>query len=481
MKKTLFTFILLLTLLHQEAISQSISINSANNYLCTGNTFKITFSSSGVDADKLSLEIGVKGAQSFMKLNTQRNGDTLSAVVPQNIQEFNHIGLNSRYLIRISSSSPLVKSDTREVDMLDKINFKLSGQIAIGPYENTILTPIVSGKLPYIVKFSNGMEARVDNNTPITVSPVKETVYTPVSVINTCGSGEVSGSQTVIVQPIGLRISSTNLPLGYCAGGFFYVNIIKSAPFNKDNHFTVQQKDNNNNYNDWETTMVNDTLLKVRVPDNMPNQGVNYLRVVGTSPSIISRDFPVQTVIIKRSVKLIPTRITEKNRPYFSMQGSTVGGSSVTLSNGITYSSLDWVYEYDYLMPSNETQTYTITKAEDACGAIPLDENTGSFTVKKIPDVSIFITTGSVSICEGVRTPINIPVFFGQNVEENGDFKLEFSSGDSWNDDPEEVVTARLSSDKKTLIADFPNEFYKRFENPSAPRFFYGKIYNEKL
>jgi hypothetical protein len=485
MKKILLAFIILLTLLHQESRSQSITISSPNYYQCSGNKFKVIFRAEGIDANnKLQLEISVNRANSYFKVNTQRNGDTLTAVIPPNINEVFPTGISSGYQVRATSTSPVFTSQPQVIVVLDKMKLKFSGQIVANLYENVQLTPIAFGTLPYTVTFSNGQEVTADRNIPLNVPPNKEAVYTPVSVTNTCGAGEVSGSQSVTVQPIGLRISTTDLPGAYCAGGVFYVYIIKSAPFNKDNQFTVQQKDQfTNTYNDWETTMVNDTLLKVRIPDNTPEQGFDYLRVVSSSPYVTSRDFQVQGIIKKRSVNLISPDRDEKSRPTFSMQGSTVGGSSVTLSNGMTYSSLEGVYEYDYLLPDNESRTYTITKAEDACGVIPPANIAGSFTLNKIPAESIFINLQAywLAICRGVRNPITIPVFFGQPVEDNGHFKVEFSVYESGEEVLVEVLPAQLSADKKSIIVNFPNELYNKYETSSAFWGFYGRIVNENL
>lgn len=488
MNRTILAIAFLLTLIYTESKSQSIRILAYNYNQCTGNKFKVRFSSEGFNqSTSFGLELSYANQNNYYALNTERSGDTLMVTLPTNV----NIPVPNQYyaffVVRVASSSPRVVSKQEAFQIYDKINVSFSGETIASPYQSVMLTPQEKGSLPYTVTFSNGKTLSTGNSYNPTgglvVSSDKTMTYTPVSVSNMCGEGTFSGNQTVKVQPIDLRISSTSLPGIYCKGASFHVSIIRSSAFNPDNEFIVQCRSYNGTYQNCLTTMINDTLLSAQIPTETTIEQISSLRVLATNPEIVGREFSTSSQIIPIHSAKIANLYRQAGQNYsLVIAGNTVGKSSYTFSNGEVYSnsgSSGSGSSYYFTIPASKTpKTYTLVSAVDMCGDIPIDEENNSVTSTPLPAQTIYSRVSELSICKGVKSPVEIPVAFESEVVDNGDFQINFFRDSTWPLPPEFVTTGRLSEDKKSITVNFPDEVYKEYENNPYYNYFYIQISN---
>lgn len=488
MNKTIVAIAILLTLLYTESKSQSIRILSYRYSQCTGNKFKVRFSSEGFNpSTSFGLELSIANQNNYYALNTERSGDTLIITLPTNVSIPVPNQYYAFYVVRVVSSSPRVVSKEEPLEIYDKINVNFSGETLASPYQNVMLTPLEKGSLPYTVTFSNGKTlvtgTSYNPTGGLVVASDKTMTFTPVSVSNMCGAGTFSGSQTVKVQPIDLRISSTNLPGNYCKGASFHVSIIRSSVFNPDNKFIVQCRSYNGTYQNCPTTMVNDTLLSAQIPTETTIEQISSLRVVATNPEIVGRDFSASSQIIPQHYVKIANLYTQMSQNYsLVIAGSAVGKTTYTFSNGEVYSNnwSNWAdFSSYFTIPASKIpKTYTLVSAVDVCGDIPIDEENKSVTTTPIPAQKIYSRVYELSICRNIKAPIEIPVAFEHDIADNGDFQVNFLLDSNWPGIPEFVSTGRLSGDKKTITVDFPDEFYRKYENNPYINYFFVKILN---
>lgn len=468
MKKLL----LLLTFIYIHSFGQSptITVQPIDRYLyCAGGKIKIRFASTGSfqNNNTFSVEVSPWGQNNFSTWSSTKSGDTLILTLPSKvITQPNQSSVNFQF--RISSSNPRVTSSLNELLMADKMTLQFSGEIEANLYDNITLTPTVIGTPPYTVTFSNGTTVPQVNYSIVVNPKTTSQTYTPVSVTNGCGVGTVSGSQKVNVQPIDLRISSTNLPYTFCKGGFFNVHYINSSAFNADNKFTVQCKSYSGTYQNCETWVENDSVLKVQMPINTTIENLSYLRVISSSPAINGRDFQVNSTLTARTAKLSLSPYS--SNPSLNIEGKSVGTATYTFSNGDIYLGNSSTGINIPLPPTEIARNYSLVAAKDFCGDIPIEQSQ-TINVSSVNSKTIYIATTQLSVCKDSRTPITIPVFFEKNIDDNGNFSVEFSNSSDWQPQNSSILRANLSADRKNIVVDFPTEFFKNYERATSGYF----------
>ena len=209
------------------------------------------------------------------------------------------------------------------------------------------------------------------------VNPKSTTAYTLKSVENLCGSGQVSGSAKVTVNPSSDRSILTEFLVRFdapplCAGGTYFVNFTTKGTFSTANKFVAQISDKNGeNFKDI-VTEGNQSPLKITIPNDLPDSDNYRLRVISTDSDVASgaNNFPLSfsqmptvsidsTNYLLAGGKPINIKFNLTGKPLWTLK------FGVEEASAITYKDIS-TSPFTLNLTPNSTASYKIFSINDA-------------------------------------------------------------------------------------------------------------------
>ena len=180
--------------------------NPTTASLCAGQSFTLPFQQSGdfVPGSKFNVQISLTEADAgFRSVPTVTTGSDAVATVPDT-------AAGGNYFVRVVSESPqfVIKGSTSpvQVTVQPKPTATISGSTTILIGETAAVNVAFTGGSPWTFNFNNSQRDSLITTsvTPfvINVKPDSTTTYTLSSVANSCGTGRVSGTARIQVDPI---------------------------------------------------------------------------------------------------------------------------------------------------------------------------------------------------------------------------------------------------------------------------------------
>jgi len=262
----------------------------------------------------------------------------------------------------------------------------LSGSTSVNLGQPASLTITFTSVPPFSYTLSNGTSGQADNvQQVLTVTPSQTTIYQVTGVSNVCGNGLPLSTATVTVRIPTITtgaLSATTV----CAGTAISVPFTTTGEFNAGNVFRVQLADTTTkNYTDL-TQASGQGPIQVTIPSGTA-QGLYFVRVIGTNPSIpvLGRNSP--TVL---NVRALPTATLSGSQDTYEGQSAQL---SVAFTGDApwTFTYADSLQSYNVTTSANphplrvtpaRTSTYRLTTVSNNCGT---GRVSGTATVRVLP------------------------------------------------------------------------------------------------
>ncbi|CCH56390.1 hypothetical protein BN8_05722 [Fibrisoma limi BUZ 3] len=175
--------------------------------LCAGSTFQVPFTTSGsfTSGNQFKVEIAsTTDTSTYTEVSAFAGSSPITATLPRTLA-------GGQYIVRVKASNPSVPVlGTRSPTLLNvrpQPTATLTGTQSIYEGSPANLTVTFDGDGPWTIAYADS--ARTVNLPPVNsnpylleVRPTRTTTYRITSVSNNCGSGPVSGTATVTVQPL---------------------------------------------------------------------------------------------------------------------------------------------------------------------------------------------------------------------------------------------------------------------------------------
>ncbi|MFD2934076.1 hypothetical protein [Spirosoma flavum] len=389
------------------------------NGICGGTTIQIPITTTGTygtdNVFSIQLIGGSSTAPTYQDLPTRGNAPTLEITLPDTV-------LPDVYRLRVLASNPKTTGIASPYFYPQrKPTARLVERpLTIAPYENVTIPIQLSGSgitayNSYRVTINDSLILSQDKASSFVAHPgPKTTTYRVTKVENACGEGTSSGQQTVTVAPFGLQLTSI-APEAPCPGATVQIGFSANGTFDSSNRFTVQVTDEKGNYIDL-PTKGDRSPLEITLPLSIPEDWGNYVRLVSTSPALVSSPiggqyssralsvYPAPSAILETEVKAI--RFGETTTLAVRLTGQNV---QCTLSEGTQLEYKPDTYQpvpgqYTITVKPSVSTTYTIRSATGTCGPVM---TTGSVRV----DVTDGIIAGKLPderpcIGQTIRIPI---------------------------------------------------------------------------
>lgn len=187
-------------------VAPYIGLGSLSSAYCTGTNFTVPFQANFSPNSNFRVELS--DAVGSFALPTNIGIGTIS---PITVQIPNNISTGTGYKIRIISDSPTATSGTSSTLIINqRTTATISGSTTINEGESTNLTISFTGQGPWTYSITGGTSQTTSNNPVIiAVLPIITTTYSITSISNpACGEGSSSGSATITVNPVPLRLIS---------------------------------------------------------------------------------------------------------------------------------------------------------------------------------------------------------------------------------------------------------------------------------
>ncbi len=270
--------------------------NDTSNTLCVGDeiTLNLTRFGNFEKDNKFSVVIYNDTTKKKEILSTSDIG-SFKVKLPSDLQ-------NGVYQVELSSSNPVIKRITQNINIIAPPEAVLSGGRSIinaGDPVSLLCTINPSQKaftyesIQYqLSDTTSGTIYNQGKNYLKTKPFYSSKIFTLTSISNICGIGKVSGSVKIDVNPISAKqINIDNYFANYsyfCQGTEAYIYFATKGTFTSTNKFTVQVSDaNGENFKDIKTEG-NTNPLKIFIPADLP-VGSNYrFRVISSDKDATS-------------------------------------------------------------------------------------------------------------------------------------------------------------------------------------------------
>ncbi|MFD2523999.1 LamG-like jellyroll fold domain-containing protein [Emticicia soli] len=404
------------------------SLSSAS--VCAGSNVSVSYTTSNITP--------TSGSPFIVQLSDQTGNFSNPTVIGSGISSPISVTIpasasnSSSYRVRIVSSgaSPVTSLTTATLNIngaLPTATISGSGTINYGSSTNLVIN--FTGTAPWTYSINNQTSQTTSTNPlTISVSPTTTTTYTLTSVSNTCGSGTVTGSAVVTVNP--------NITLGtlsiktFCPGHAFTVPF--TTNYTPNPNFKVELSDVNGSFaNPTIIGTGTSSPISATMPSN-PLGGTAYkIRIVSTSPAYTSPEFNNLTIIAKPTAAFSgDTTINIGGSVNLKITFTESGPWTYRINNGTTLTSS--INPVIVPVSPTRTTTYSVTLVKNACG-------NGTATQSATVTVNPNITLGTIraSYCEGE----NIPVSFNANFTSTTGFRLELSDSTGSFANPTRLIT----------------------------------------
>jgi Secretion system C-terminal sorting domain len=271
----------------------SVQVNGTLN-ICAGSEAEISYTAFGdYDNDNQFkfeiVDVTTQKVRYEVAKNNNSSG-TIKLKIPTNI-------VPGYYQLEVTSTKPALTKKYANINFIitSLPDVTLSGNTIINSGQTTYLkiinsalkaNPFYSGEtLNYILSDGSGVfGGKYQDN--FEVKPSKTTTYTIASANNNCGIGKVSGSATVIVNPVSDKNISTFYSGTLCTSAIESIFYDAKGTFSATNKFSVQISDKNGeNFKDIPSEG-DKSPLKIVVPKDL-SVGENYrVRVVASDNGV---------------------------------------------------------------------------------------------------------------------------------------------------------------------------------------------------
>ncbi|WP_168207873.1 T9SS type A sorting domain-containing protein [Spirosoma sp. KCTC 42546] len=389
------------------------------NGTCGGTAIQVPITTTGTyGADNvftIQLIGGSATALTYQDLPTKGNAPTLEITLPDTI-------LPGAYRLRVLASNPktIGIASTYFYPQRKPTARIVERPLTVAPYESVTI-PIqlfgsdITAYNPYRVTINDSLMLSKDKAASFVAYPgTKTTTYRVTKVENACGEGTTFGQQTVTVTPFGLQLT-TIAPEAPCPAATVQIGFSANGTFDSGNRFTVQVTNEKGDYVDL-PTKGDRSPLEITLPASIPEGWGNYIRLVSTSPALVSSPlgglysgralsvYPTPSAILETDVKAI--RFGETATLVVRLTGQNV---QCTLSEGTQLEYKPGAYQpvtgqYEVVVKPSVSTTYTIRSATGACGPV---KTTGTVRV----EVTNGIIAGKLAderpcIDQTIRVPI---------------------------------------------------------------------------
>lgn len=372
------------------SVKPNITILGANpSRVCSNQTAEISYNIIGdFTGDEeisftLSKSFSLSNPVTIAKIKQSQANNKLSFKVPATLAEGTYyIG----WQINGQSTSSFYPNQTITINAIP--TGVLAGNTTINAGSSTSINLITTGSKPIDYELSDGTKGTISFNdlNYINLKPSTTTTYSIKSMSNTCGTGTISGTAKITINPVADRyISANQLNFIYkCGGQASSVAFNTRGSFSATNKFLLQISDaNGDNF----TTISGIEATSSPINFNLPTSiaaGKNYrLRVISTDPNTSAEATPqsfevasvssVSMTAIKNNIQSLNDNVSIQ----FDLKGTPPWNLSVSDSLQRIYSDFLTVTQTPFVHTYAPKQLYTfrLNRITNSCGVGTIEGN----------------------------------------------------------------------------------------------------------
>lgn len=241
-----YFLILLMSISPLVSFGQTINLlqNNSGGTFCAGSVMNVSFATSGTFAagNTFRVQLSANYGGTYIDLPGSFTGSPASVTLPASSNP------TASYVVRVLADKPLIFSSySYTFRIVMRPTAQLTGSTArntpVNPFPNLNLSMVLTGGSSYTITLQDSTRYTkyedYSNSSDFPISPAQTTTYTLASVRNACGTGPVSGSATVLINPIGFQLL-TRSNESLCLGARVPVYYSTAAPLPPNTTFEAE-------------------------------------------------------------------------------------------------------------------------------------------------------------------------------------------------------------------------------------------------
>lgn len=375
-----YLLVCLLMLLSFAGVGQSISLQETYSSLrCASSVMSVSFTTSGTFAagNTFRVQLSANYGSTYVDLPGSFTSSPASVTLPAGFS------LNTFYVYRVVADKPLTISNSSSSFRISNVpaaelTGSTAGNTPINPYEIAYLRMAVTGGATYTLTMQDSTRyvksEDYTSSSDFPVLPAQTTTYRLASVRNGCGSGPVSGSATVLVNPVGFQLLSRP-NVAFCLGSQLPVYFSTSGPLPANTVFEaelISTYDGNRSISVPVSGSVSPLLVSLP-KQHLGNSSSGYqLRVYAKAAGLSAWFSDGGTFTLgsppRFSLVASPSSIPFGGQSSLVLSYTTASSGDIFLSNGQVYTSYGGSgFVTQFTVNPTATTSYSITNYTGAC------------------------------------------------------------------------------------------------------------------